>query len=98
MKADFKIVAKSYARIANAYMKQGMFDEAIRAFEDSLMEDRTPDVEKRLKQTVAAKKKAETEAYVDPEKAEEARQEGNELFKAGNYPAAIVKYDDALQS
>ena len=41
MKADFKIVAKSYARIANAYMKQGMFDEAIRAFEDSLMEDRT---------------------------------------------------------
>ena len=46
MKADFKIVAKSYARIANAYMKQGMFDEAIRAFEDSLMEDRTPNVEK----------------------------------------------------
>ena len=46
VKADFKIVAKSYARIANAYMKQGMFDEAIRAFEDSLMEDRTPNVEK----------------------------------------------------
>ena len=43
--------------------------EAIRAYEDSLMEDRTPDVEKRLKDGRRRCKKAETEAYVNPEKA-----------------------------
>ena len=97
VRADFKLVAKAFARIGNAYKAQGKLAEAIRAYEDSLMEDRTPDVEKRLKQTVAAKKKAETEAYVDPEKAEEARQEGNELFKAGKFPAAIEKYGEAMK-
>jgi stress-induced-phosphoprotein 1 len=97
VKADFKIVAKSYARIANAYMKQGMFDEAIRAFEDSLMEDRTPNVEKDMKAAQKAKKLAAEKAYLSPELAEKARAEGNELFKAGNYPAAIEKYTDAMK-
>eukprot|EP00966_Prymnesium_polylepis_P229244 5305071-Prymnesium_polylepis.1 len=40
------------------------------AAQDSLMEDRTPDVEKKLKQMQAEKKKAETNAYVNPELAE----------------------------
>jgi len=37
----------------------GQLDEAIRSYEDSLMEDRSEEVEKLLKQTRAAKKKAE---------------------------------------
>jgi len=97
VKADYKLIARSFMRIGNAYKKQEMLDDAIRAYEDSLMEDRSEEVEKLLKQTRAAKKKAEEEAYHSPEKAEEARQQGNELFKAGNYPAAIEMYSEAMR-
>merc|ERR1711871_447865 len=45
-RADYKIVAKSFARIGNAYKAQGMIDEAIKAYEDSLMEDRVEATEK----------------------------------------------------
>ena len=34
---------------------------------------------------------ADEESYMSPEKCEEARQEGNELFKQGKYPEAIAK-------
>jgi len=97
VRADYKLVAKAYARIGNAYKKQGNLDEAIRAFEDSMMEDRTEEVQKLLKQTNALKKKHDEEAYMSPEKCEEARQEGNELFKAGKFPQAIAKYEEAMK-
>ena len=62
------------------------------------------DVEKRLKNLQKELKKRETEAYISPEKAEEARQEGNELFKRAQtendvslYAKAIEKYNDAMK-
>ena len=53
VRADYKLVAKAYMRIGNAYKRQGLLDEAIKAFEDSLMEDRTEEVQKLLKQARA---------------------------------------------
>lgn len=97
VKADFKIVAKSFARIGNAYSKMGKLAEAIRAYEDSLMEDRTEAVQRELKKAQALKKKEDEEAYLSPELAEAARQEGNELFKAGKYAEALEKYSDAMK-
>jgi len=96
-RADYKAVAKSYARIGNAYKAQGKFDEAARAYEDSLMEDRTADVEAKLKKLQAEKKKAEINAYINPELCEQAREEGNALFKEGKFPEAIEKYSDAMK-
>jgi len=61
------------------------------------MEDRTEDVQKKLKMTQAAKQKADKDAYIDPEKCEEARAEGNSLFKEGKYPQAIEKYSEAMK-
>merc|ERR1719502_2015358 len=102
--ADYKIVAKSFARIGNAYKAMDKLDEAKRAYEDSLMEDRVEDVEKRLKNLQKELKKRETEAYVNPELAEAARQEGNDFFKRAQtendislYPKAIEKYSDAMK-
>lgn len=43
------------------------------------------------------KKDTEAKAYIDPAKAEEHRQKGNELFKEGAYPAAIKEYDEGLR-
>merc|ERR1719502_2580862 len=74
-RADYKIVAKSFARIGNAYKAMDKLEEAKRAYEDSLMEDRVDDVEKRLKSLQKELKKRETEAYISPELAEQARQE-----------------------
>merc|ERR1719198_497345 len=96
-RADYKTVAKSFARIGNAYKAMDKLEEAKRAYEDSLMEDRVDDVEKRLKNLQKEIKKRATEAYIDPEKAEEARLEGNELFKAGKHPEAIAKYSEAMK-
>merc|ERR1719316_798567 len=104
MRADYKVVAKSFARIGNAYKAQDKLEEAKRAYEDSLMEDRVEDVEKRLKLLQKEIKKRETEAYINPEAAEAARQEGNELFKRAQtendislYAKAIDKYGDAMK-
>merc|ERR1719316_2618245 len=104
MRADYKVVAKSFARIGNAYKAQDKLEEAKRAYEDSLMEDRVEDVEKRLKLLQKEIKKRETEAYINPEAAEAARQEGNELFKRAQtengislYAKAIEKYGDAMK-
>merc|ERR1719440_1350062 len=96
-RADYKIVAKSFARIGNAYKAMDKLEEAKRAYEDSLMEDRVDDVEKRLKALQKELKKRENEAYLSPELAEAARQEGNEFFKAGKHPEAIAKYSEAMK-
>merc|ERR1719198_1141635 len=96
-RADYKIVAKSFARIGNAYKALDNLPEAVKAYEDSLMEDRTDDVEKKLKTLQKKMKEDEKNAYVNPEMAEQARQEGNELFKAGKFPEAIAKYSDAMK-
>jgi len=96
MRADYKVVAKSFARIGNAYKAMDNLDEAKKAYEDSLMEDRVEDVERRLKKLQAELKKREKEAYLSPELAEAARQEGNELFKNRQFPEAIAKYSDAM--
>ena len=97
VKADFKLVAKAYSRMGNAYKAMKSYDEAVRAYEDSLMEHRDAAVEKTLKTLQKEKKAAAEKAYVNPELCEQARQEGNELFKAGKYPAAIEKYSEAMK-
>merc|ERR1719281_824147 len=92
MRADYKVVAKSFARIGNAYKAMDKLEDAKRAYEDSLMEDRVEDVDKRLKNLQKELKRREADAYINPEMAEAARQEGNELFKQGKFPEAISKY------
>jgi stress-induced-phosphoprotein 1 len=103
-RADYKLVAKSFARIGNAYRALDRFDDAKRAYEDSLMEDRVADVETRLKKLQKEMKAREQEAYISPEKCEEARLLGNDYFKRAQtendlslYPKAIEAYSDAMK-
>jgi len=46
-----------------------------------LTEHRTPDVLAKLKEAEKEKSEKERLAYIDPVKADEAREEGNKLFK-----------------
>ncbi len=96
-KAPFDLIAKAFARIGNALAKQDKLAEAIEAYESSLLENHTDAVHNRLKRVRAAAKKAEEEAYINPELAAAAKAEGNEAFKAGKFRDALDKYTEAIK-
>ncbi|KAG6322168.1 hypothetical protein E4U22_000595 [Claviceps purpurea] len=92
--ADFKLIAKSYARIGSAYEKQENFEKAVEFYNRSLTEHRTPDVLKKLRNAERVKLDADKKAYVDPAKAEEARELGNKKFKENDFPGAVAAYTE----
>jgi len=92
--ADFKIMAKSYARIGTAYEKQGKLKEAIENYKRSLTEHRTAEVVTKLRATEKNEIEGARQAYIDPEKAEEARELGNTKFKEMDWPGAVAAYSE----
>ncbi|KAH6695762.1 heat shock protein STI1 [Plectosphaerella plurivora] len=95
--ADFKIIAKSYARIGSAYEKLGDYDHAIENYKHSLTEHRTPDVNAKLRAAEKNKLESSRLAYIDPAKAEEAREEGNKKFKEMDMPGAVAAYTEMIK-
>lgn len=95
--ADFKIIAKSYARIGTAYEKQGDLAQAVDFYNKSLREHRTPDVVNKLRAAERNKIEAARKAYIDPAKAEEAREEGNKKFKESDWPGAVAAYSEMIK-
>jgi stress-induced-phosphoprotein 1 len=59
----------------------GDLEQAIKFFHKSLTEHRTPDILTKLRETEKAKLEADKQAYIDPVKADAAREEGNAFFK-----------------
>jgi stress-induced-phosphoprotein 1 len=97
MRVDYTLFAKAYARIGNSYLKLDKLPEAIDNFNKSLTEHRTPDILNKLRATEKELKKRETESYIDPDKADEAREEGNKLFKESDWPGAVKAYTEAVK-
>ncbi|KAK5705238.1 Hsp90 cochaperone [Elasticomyces elasticus] len=95
--ADFKLIAKAFGRIGSAYEKQGDMANAVDNYQRSLTEHRTPDILAKLRAAEKAKAKAEKDAYLDPEKAEEARELGNQKFKDADWPAAVEAYSEMVK-
>ncbi|GKT64304.1 heat shock protein sti1 [Colletotrichum tofieldiae] len=95
--ADFKLIAKSYARIGSAYEKQGNLELAIENYKKSLTEHRTPDVNAKLRAAERNKIEQARLAYLDPAKAEEAREEGNKKFKESDWPGAVAAYSEMIK-
>lgn len=94
MLADFKIIAKAYGRIGSAHEKMGDLPTAILNYQKSMTEHRTPDILAKLKAAEKAQIKAEKDAYLDPQKAEEARTLGGEKWKAADWPGAVEAYTE----
>ncbi|KAK4552855.1 Hsp90 cochaperone [Recurvomyces mirabilis] len=95
--ADFKIIAKAFGRMGSAYEKQGDLANAVEYYQRSLTEHRTPDILNKLRAAEKAKSKAEKDAYLDPEKAEQARELGNQKFKEADWPAAVEAYTEMVK-
>ena len=92
--ADFKLIAKAFGRIGSAYEKQGDLANAVEFYNRSLTEHRTPDILAKLRAAEKNKSTAEKNAYMDPAKAEEARELGNTKFKESDWPAAVEAYTE----
>jgi stress-induced-phosphoprotein 1 len=88
---------RAYGRIGNAYAQQEDYANAIKFYEKSLTEHRTPDVLKRLREVEKLNDDKQRAAYQNPELAEEARNKGNEFFKDGKFAEAIPFYTEAIQ-
>jgi stress-induced-phosphoprotein 1 len=95
--ADFKTIAKSYARIGSSYEKLGDLAKAVENFQKSLTEHRTPEVVNKLRAAEKNKIESARQAYIDPEKAEEARELGNQKFKDADWPAAVAAYSEMVK-
>jgi len=39
----------------------------------------------------------DAKAYIDPEKSDEHKEKGNDLFKAGDFVAALKEFDESLK-
>jgi stress-induced-phosphoprotein 1 len=63
----------------------GDLEQAIKFFHKSLTEHRTPDILTKLRETEKAKLEADKQAYIDPVKADAAREEGNAFFKVSGF-------------
>ncbi|KAB5578736.1 hypothetical protein GE09DRAFT_1169176 [Coniochaeta sp. 2T2.1] len=95
--ADFKLIAKSLARIGSAYEKQGDLANAIDYYNKSLREHRAPDVVTKLRAAEKRKIDEARAAYIDPAKAEEAREDGNRKFKESDWPGAVAAYTEMIK-
>mmetsp|Transcript_4902 Transcript_4902/g.12540 ORF Transcript_4902/g.12540 Transcript_4902/m.12540 type:complete len:580 (-) Transcript_4902:368-2107(-) len=95
--ASFDQIAKAYERMGNAYMKHKKWTESLEMFNKAQMEHSTPAVANKIKKLeIQVKKEADT-AYINPELAKEAKERGNEKFKAGNFPGSIEDYTEAIK-
>ncbi len=80
-----------------AYEKMGDLQNAINHYQRSLTEHRTPEILTKLRAAEKALIIKEKESYVDPAKAEEAREEGNKKFKEADWPGAVAAYTEMIK-
>lgn len=96
-RADFKLIGKAFARIGNSYRKLEDYQKAKTYYEKAMSEHRTPEVKTSLSEVESKIKELERKNYIDPVKAEEEKEKGNELFKKGDYSTAVKHYSEAIR-
>lgn len=81
--AEYRIIAKAYTRMGNAYLKIGDFENAKLCFEKSLTEHRTPETRALLSEVEKVLKEKQQREYVNPELSLAEKEKGNQAFKKG---------------
>lgn len=96
-RADFKLIARAYTRIGNAYKKLKDYKSAKHFFEKSLSEFRSPDTKTLLSEVESLIKEEERKAYINPEISEQEKEKGNEFFRKGQFAEAVKCYSEAIK-
>lgn len=94
---EFKVIAKSFARIGNCYLKKDDLKKAVEYFEKALTEHRSRDVLDKLRLTQKEIRVREAKLYIDPEQAEINRLKGKEFFSKGDWPNAVKAYSEMVK-
>ena len=96
LRADYQLIARAFGRAGNAYMKKEEIDNAIKFYQKSMSEHRTPDIQAKLKEAEKEKEVRRQAALYSPEKAEEFRTAGNDFFKKDLFADAVKQYNQAI--
>jgi len=96
-RADYKLLSKPMARIGTMWHQRKDYEKALQHYSQSLIEFRDATIVRKVSQIEKIIKEEAKKAYLDDEKAEIARQEGNEKFKNGEFPAAIKCYEESIK-
>jgi len=95
--ASFEKVGKVYVRIATCYSKMNKYDESKEFFDKALTEDNNKNVRNAIREMERERDAWKETQYMDPVKADEHRNKGNEFFKAQKYVEAKAEYDEAIK-
>lgn len=96
-RAPYEDRAKAYTRAAKAYQKKGDMDKAIEMCNEAQLESYDKATQRLLKTLELENKKAKAASYQDDEKAEEAKQKGNDFFRAKQWGEAVGQYEEAVK-
>ncbi|MEW5317367.1 MAG: hypothetical protein WDW38_008669 [Sanguina aurantia] len=97
LRADYKIIAKAITRKGNALCKLGRLDEAVKAFNTSLLEHRNPDTLKRLNDTEKLMKVADRCIELAPAFVKGYSRKGTLQFFMKDYDKALETYRKGLK-
>ena len=97
MRTDYKLIAKAYGRIGSSYQKKNDLESAIKFYQKSLTEHRTPDILNKVRELEKLKAEEDRKAYIDVEKSAIAREDGNVKFKAGDFAGAVKDYTESIK-
>eukprot|EP00640_Fibrocapsa_japonica_P000732 CAMPEP_0113937774 /NCGR_PEP_ID=MMETSP1339-20121228/4320_1 /TAXON_ID=94617 /ORGANISM="Fibrocapsa japonica" /LENGTH=572 /DNA_ID=CAMNT_0000940673 /DNA_START=71 /DNA_END=1789 /DNA_ORIENTATION=+ /assembly_acc=CAM_ASM_000762 len=96
-RAKYEDLAKAFVRMAKACHRKGDLQGAIDHYNSAQVENYTKEVERAIKKVQAELKKKEEQDYINPEKGVEAKEKGNEFFRAGKFAEAINEYREATK-
>jgi len=95
--ASYENIAKAYERMGNAYFKFKKYKEALEQYNTAQINLKNRKVADKIRKIEKKLKDIEAKEYINPEKALEAKEQGNVEFKKGDYPEALKNYTEAIK-
>lgn len=95
--APFEDRAKAMTRAAKAWQKKKDLSKAIELLKAAQLEAYDNHTQRLLKTLELEKRKADHAAYLDDDKAEEAKARGNDFFRAKDWVNAVKEYEEAVK-